>query len=168
MAIASYAYGSVEGVAVQARRFTNAASTFDDSTYPTYEQIETWLNQVSAILNTVLNTHNITTPITDTELLEMMKLFVDSEVAAMVNGVNGAGRLGPTSNTVKDVGMHSAVQYDVQNFVSSNVLGFERMGATRTSTTAEILSRQYDEDGNETFPIFSRDSLGGETFVKGN
>ena len=117
MALASYAYGSVVGVATQARRFTNAALTFDDNTFPTYEQVETWINEVSALVNTMLNTHNITTPITDAELVVMLGSFINSEVAAMVNGVNGAGRLGPSSKTVQQVGMYAAIQYDVQTFI---------------------------------------------------
>ena len=168
MALASYAYGSVVGVATQARRFTNAALTFDDNTFPTYEQVETWINEVSALVNTMLNTHNITTPITDAELVVMLGSFINSEVAAMVNGVNGAGRLGPSSKTVQQVGMYGAIQYDVQTFIDKNVIGIQNMGATRTSPVSRILTREFDENGNETFPMISRDSFGGETFTEGN
>lgn len=168
MALASYAYGSVDGVAVQARRFTNAASTFDDSTHPSHEQVETWINEISSMVNTMLNNHNIDTPITDAELVTMLGSFVNSEVAAMVNGVNGAGRLGPSSKTVQQIGIYGAIQYDIQTFIDKNVVGIARMGATRESPVSRILTRQFDEDGNETFPMFSRDSFGGETFSEGN
>lgn len=168
MALETYAYGSVEGVAVYSRRFTNKSSQFDDSTYPTFDTVETWINEVSAMMNLVLNTNNITTPITDAELVSMLDLFINQEVAAMANGVNGAGRLGPTSRTVKNAGMLGVVRMDIEKFVSQNALGFDRMGATRSSIVSEILTRDTDEDGDETFPLFSRDSFGGETFKEGN
>lgn len=168
MAVETYAYGDVEGVAVYARRFTNEADTFDESTNPTHDQIETWINQVSAMINTMLSTENITTPVTDSELVQMLQMFVESEVGAMVNGTNGAGRLGPTSKVVQVGGFYAAVQNDVADFLNRNAVGFARMGATRTSITSEILYRGTDADGNDTFPMFSRDSFGGETFDEGN
>lgn len=168
MTLASYAYGSVTGVTVEAYRYTSKAGTFDDSTHPTYEQVETWINQVSAMLNTMLNTHNIATPITDDELVQMLDMFVNSEVAALVASVNSAGRLGPTSRAVRAVGLQAAIASDVGRFISDNQIGFDRMGASRTSITAEIKTRKYDDDGNETYPIFGRASFGGETFSKSN
>ena len=86
-------YGSAEQVAALTKH-TNAKRQFDDTTRPTLAQVNDWLVQVSSILDLVLMANDQDPATVGPALFDTLAFFCTSEVAAMVEGVNGGGRFG--------------------------------------------------------------------------
>lgn len=99
-------YGSTNEVAALVPRYANADNVFTATTRPSLAQVETWLTQVSAVLDAYLATKGYSTPITATDLNAAMDLFVAEEVASIAEGVNGSGRFGlpPPTKSSKGAG----------------------------------------------------------------
>ncbi len=165
MAIDANSYGSTDGVAALTPRYANASGVFDATTRPILTTVEGLIDQLSGILNTMLAEQGFTIPISQTTCKLALDMFVNEEAAAVVEGINGSGRFGPTVK-VPNKGRFMLIMDDVQGFIAANAAGFERLGATRAfKFTDGIAFRDSDEAGDETFPIFERKSFGGETFI---
>ena len=84
MALLANSYGSAENVAALVPRYGNSAGYFDHTTRPTLVQVETLMNQVSATLNSILATAGFAIPVTQSDAVLMLALWVDQETAALV------------------------------------------------------------------------------------
>lgn len=161
MAIGANSYGSVAGVGVLVPRWSGAAGDFADTTRPTATTVEGWIDEVSAILNSVLAQNGFTVPVTQSDALLMLGSFVNEEAAAIVEGINGAGRFGPTGKKPGKQGRFALMLADVEGFIGANARGLEQLGAARpNSITASIAYRSVDESGNATAPLFQREAFG--------
>lgn len=160
--IASGAYGSLLQVGALVPRYSNRVGTFDDSTRPTVLQVVTFINQVSSMVDSIMAQEGFATPVTDTEVKNMLDLFVSQEVAAITEGINGSGRYGPTTKSGQGKkGRFALVFDDVRDFIEGNAVGFERLGATRSETLATGIGyRGEDEEGDEIFPLRQRKEFG--------
>jgi hypothetical protein len=167
MAIDAHSYGSTAGVAALTPRYANGSGVFDGTTRPTLTQVESFIDQVSSVLNTLLAENGFNIPVSQADAVRALSLFVNQEAAAIVEGVNGSGRFGPVQGgRPVQASRFTLIMRDVAEFISVNAAGFERLGATRTySLTEGIAFRDSDEAGEATFPLFQRKSFGGETFV---
>lgn len=160
MAISDDSYGSVDQVAARVPRHTDSG-IFTASTRPTLAQLEIIIDEVSAIVNSLLAQNGFTTPITQETAALMLSFFVNEEVAAIVSGINGLGRFGPTAKQVGGEGRFAVIMNDVKEFIAANAVGLERLGATRTyDALAGLAYRDTDERGNATYPLFQRDGYG--------
>lgn len=159
-------YGSIEGVAGLAPRWANSGGDFDETTRPTLENITRWLEGVTSMINMKLQELGFTTPITDDNVMPMLNLFVDEEVASMADGVNGSGKFGPTSmRKAKRGSRWNLIREDVNEFLEDVALGLERAGATREySATEGIGYRDTDQSGDEIFPLTQRKGFGDWPF----
>lgn len=158
------AYGSLAGVGVLVPRFSGDGA-FTATTRPASATVTSWLASVSGILNAQLATSGFTVAVTDADVTPILDLFVNEEVAALVEGVNGSGRFGPTAKEGKgEKGRFALILDDVKAFVAGNAYGLEVMGAARPHKPSSMIGyRDTDEAGSETFPLFQRKSH-GETF----
>lgn len=161
--VAATYYGTPDGVAMLAPRFANRGGKFDDTTRPNHASVLSLLSQVGSILNAILAQSGFTVPVTDADVTPALALFVNQETAAIVEGINGSGRFGPTVESRKG-GTKSRFQLiteDVANFASTYAIGLERMGATRTNTFASGIGyRETDESGDTVPPLFQREQFG--------
>ena len=161
MALLANSYGDTGEVAALTPRNARAAGIFDLTTRPSIAQVEGLCDQVSALVNSILAQNGFAIPVTDTDAVLMLDYFVNEEVAAIVEGINGSGRFGPTAKRGGARGRFALVVEDVQSFIEGNAVGLERLGATRSSDPiAGISYRATDEGGNAVAPIFERDAFG--------
>src|SRR3990167_8798613 len=160
MTIGARSYGTTVGAAALVPRWASNGD-FTTMTRPTLTQVESWIDQVSGIVNAMLAEAGFTIPVTDDDVKDALDLFVNQEVAAMADGVNGSGKFGPTAKAVGKQGRFNILMQDVKDFVSMNATGFERLGASRPySSTEGIGFRDTDEAGDDTHPIFQRKAFG--------
>lgn len=160
MAIGANSYGSVLGVAGLVPRYT-VSSTFDTTTRPTLTQVESYIDSVSGIINSMLAQSGFAIPITNDSVKDALDLFVNDEVGSIAEGINGAGRFGPRATDGVIPNRFKLLFEDVKLFIMGNADGFERLGATRTfSFTAGLAFRDTDESGDATHPIFQREAFG--------
>lgn len=154
-------YSSLTEIAALVPRYANRSGTFDDSTRPPVEEVVTLIDQVSAILDSILATEGFAVPVTDTEAKRTIDFWVRQEIAAVVEGINGSGRFGPTTKSGGGRGRFALIFDDVVNWVEMMAVGLERMGAERTYDFASSIGyRDTDESGDEIFPIRQRKEFG--------
>ena len=163
MAIGANSYGDTAEVAALVPRHTApGGKIFTQTTRPTLAQVESWVDQVSAVVNSILAQNGFSTiPVTQADAKLMLDYFVNEEVAAICEGVNGSGRFGPTAKRGGNRGRFAVIVEDVQAFIEAHAVGIERLGVPRPSEPlAGISYRDTDEGGDDTAPIFQRGAFG--------
>lgn len=163
MTLAANSYGDVDEIAALVPRYGNSGGFFDSTTRPTLAQVESLTDQVSATLNSILATAGFSIPVTQADAVLLLDLWVNQEVAAIAEGINGSGRFGPMAGATQDSrGRWALIREDAEDFVNANAVGLERLGAAREH---DMLSgaafREEDNSGREIFPLFQREAFGG-------
>ena len=160
MAITANSYGTLAGVGVLVPKWSDDGA-FANSTRPVFGTVENWINQISGLVNSMLAQAGFTVPITDTDVKDQMIFFVEQEVAAVVEGINGFGRFGPTSKTGGRKGRFALLVEDVQTFIEAHKAGMESLGADRATNEADAIGfLETDQSGDEVAPIFQREAFG--------
>ena len=163
MSVGANSYGSAAGVATLAPRIANTSGVFDGTTRPTLTQVETEIDMVSGLVNSMLATNGFSIPVTQADVKLALAFFVNTETAAICDGINGSGRFGPSTKSEGGKGRFALVVEDVKEFIETNAIGWERMGAERPYTaTAGLGYLDTDQAGNDVTPIFQRDAFGNE------
>lgn len=162
MALGANSYGDTGEIAALVERFANASKVFDTTTRPPLAMVEAYTDQVSGVVNTILANYGFTTlPITQAAAKLALDFFVNQEMAAIVEGMNGLGRFGPTTKQGGAKGRFAVIVEDVEEFVKMYAPGLERLGVPRSySVTAGLGYKDTDESGAEIFPLFSRKDYG--------
>lgn len=149
-------YGSLGGVGLLARKYANDNQTFTSATIPTANQVETWLSQVCSQLNACLADARFGIPVTAVDVIPLLDMFVNRQVASMVEALHLSHRAGPLVGqntrgvTVADIlaGLPGASRA----FIQENAGGIEAMGAgrgtsqTRMGSVAMIRVDGYSDD----------------------
>lgn len=166
VAVGANSYGTPAGVASWVSKYTSRSGAFDDTTKPTLQTVVNQIDQISSMLNAGLATVGFTVPVTDSDVTPMLISFVEQEVAAIVEGMNGSGRLGPRA--LRQQGGASArydmIQADVMGWIEKYAIGIEEMGAARSRDfTTGLGFRDTDESGDTPEPLFQREGF-GETY----
>ena len=130
-------YGSIAGVAALVPKFANGSATFDGTTNPTEPYVAAFIDQVSAMLNSILAEVGFAIPVTQADAILMLAMFVNQEVAAIVEGIRGSGRFGP-SKSGEGNSRYTLIMQDIQAFIRSNATGFTRMGVTVSDDDVEV------------------------------
>lgn len=160
MSISENSYGAIEEIAGLVPKWASAQGTFTVTTRPTLAMVEMSINQISALLNAMLAEAGFAIPVEQADAKTALDFFVDQEVAAIAEGINGSGRFGPTNKSATAKGRFALLVADAQEFIKSNMAGFERLGATRNySATAGLAFRDADNQGNDAHPLFSREQF---------
>jgi len=158
--VGANSYGTAAGVASYVPRYANGSATFDGTTRPKLTQIESFIDQISSLVNAILASNGFHTPITQADVKLAITIFVEQEVAAIAEGINGSGRFGPTTKT-PNKSRFQIIMEDISAFILEHADGFENLGAERDQPTGmEILTRGVDAAGKESFPIFQREAFG--------
>jgi hypothetical protein len=157
MTIGAHSYGSTANVAALTPRYVDKVTfLFTTATRPTLATVETQINQISSLANSMLSDAGFVTPITQADVKLAIDAFIDEEVAAIVEGINGSGRFGPTT---KEPGQsrYRLIVDDLKLFIQSNRQGFINLGAALlpttppTDTTLQVnilqINRGYDLTG---------------------
>jgi len=157
MTIGANSYGTTGGVSALTPRYATAGGVFDTTTRPTLAQVESLIDQVSGLANSMLAQAGFKTPVTQADVKLALDIFVNEEVAAIAEGINGSGRFGPT---MKEPGRSrfALIMDDLKAFIEGNSSGFENLGAERSKDTVSIgySSAEYE-------PLFTRDQYGSDT-----
>src|SRR6478752_1377074 len=160
MAIDSDSYGSADGVAAYVRGLTAAAS-FSTTTAPTLAQVESWINEVSAIANTGAKAVGFAVPITQAVAVKSLRGLINQYVAQLAELSRGQGRFSSEKLQNSSLSPLGIIRKELLDFISMNADGWEALGASRASSERnEIGFRDTDEVGDPTAPIFQRKGFG--------
>lgn len=116
-------YGNADEIAALTPVHANEYGVFDSGTRPTLATVTTLIAQISAILDAALAAEHLTTPVTG-DIATALRFFVNQEVAAIVEGVNGAGRFGPTADDKQPSrSRFQIIMSDVREFIATYARG---------------------------------------------
>ena len=167
MSIGANSYGDTGEIAALVPKYATASTVFDTTTRPTLLQVESLVDQVSAVVNIILAEFGFAVPVSEATAKLALDLFVNEETAALVEGINGIGRFGPTApdQRGRGRGRYALILDDVRAFIEGQALGLELLGATRTRDNSSGLAfRDTDTSGDSTAPLFQREQF-GETYA---
>ena len=161
MAIGANSYGTTAGVSALTPRYATTGGVFDTTTRPTLATVEGLIDQVSALANSILSQTGFVIPISQATVKLALDIFINEEVAAIVEGINGSGRFGPTT---KEPGRSrfNLIMDDLTTFIGANANGFENLGAVRSKDTITI---GYADEGYAnlyTRDQYITDTIGGD------
>lgn len=158
-------YGSPNGVAAYARLYTTNGQFLDptsdngSSTNPTLTVVVSWIDQVSAIVNSALSQNGLVVPIVAVSVIPFCTAVVEQAVNDLCQLANGAGRLAVTNQ--KGISPWRIIRDEIYTWATQYADGFEKMGAQRVQAFKErIVTRGNDESGDPTFPLFQRKGFG--------
>jgi hypothetical protein len=161
MAIGANSYGDAKEVAALVPRYAGTSKAFDDTTTPQLDQVESIIDQVSGLLNVVLQQYGFTVPVSQADAKLSLDLFTNEETAVVIESINVRGRFGPGSDQPFGEVDYITILEHAQTFISMNAVGFERLGVVRSNEPMSGISyRSTDEGGDDTAPIFQRDAFG--------
>lgn len=160
--VTSRSYGTAAGVAAYVGVFTIAGS-FTTATQPTLAQVEAWINQVSALLNTALAKRGFTVPLTQADAILGAVSLVEQLVSDLVQAANSSGRFFSEKNLERGVSNWNIIRNDIANWVEEYASGLEELGQSRgASESTTIGFRSTDAGGHATHPIFQRKQFGND------
>ncbi len=159
MAIGANSYGDTAEIAALNQQFSNSFGKFDTTTKPTLATVESQVDQISALVNMMLEQLGFSIPVTEATVKLGLDFFVNQEVASIVEGINGSGRFGPTAKQSGSKGRFALMMDDVKEFLEATQFGIESLGVTRD----DDISVQYsatDESGDAVVPLFQVEAYG--------
>lgn len=160
MAVSSRSYGTAAGVAGYVGVYT-ASGSFTTGTLPTLANVEAWIDQVSALLNTALAKRGFTVPLTQADAVLAAKSLVEQLVSDLVQAANSSGRFFSERFLERGVSNWAVIRNDISNWVEEYASGLEELGESRGAPSAtDIGFRSSDNAGDETSPIFQRKAFG--------
>jgi hypothetical protein len=164
MAPSARSYGTAAQVAALARRLANATTgAFDANTNPTLATVESWIDTVSATLNVSLAGVGFSIPIAQEDAKAALASIVVEAVADLAMFANNGGRFFTDQALARGVSPMKVIRSEMAQWVEDQADGLELLGANRTrSSSAGVLSRDSDESGNPTAPIFQRTGFGND------
>src|SRR5262245_48317756 len=131
MTVGPNSYGTAAGVASYVPRYANNSATFDNTiTRPKLTDVENFINQISSLVNSMLSSNGFHIPISQSDVKSAITIFIEQEVAAIAEGINGSGRFGPTTKSPGQ-SRFGIIMDDIEAFITQNADGFENMGAVR-------------------------------------
>ena len=139
MTINEHAYGSPSDVAALVPRYATVGGVFDTTTRPTLATVETQVNQVSALANSLISNAGFVVPISQADAKLALDIFINEEVAAIAEGINGSGRFGPTT---KEPGRSrfAIIMDDLRTFIQANKQGWVNLGVPTFTSEVESIS----------------------------
>lgn len=163
MAVGSNSYATAAKVADEVPRYTDTSTReFTASTRPSESQVESYIDRISGVLNLYLAKEDFVIPITQSDAVLACEAIVIDSVVDMCHAANSAGRFYRDKN-LRGEPPFRILRKEISEWVEENATGFERLGATRTTSNAEQISyRDEDEGDDDTFPIFQRNAFGNK------
>ena len=163
MAIGANSYGSVSGVAAFCTVYT-ASGSFTTATIPTLANVESMIDQTSALLNTSLAAQGFSVPIAQADAKLACDSIVNQLVSDLAHAANSAGRFFSERSLTGGLSIWAQVRKEIDEWVSMSTTGLSALGASRrVSSALSVGYRATDDNGNTVSPLFDRDQYGSDT-----
>lgn len=159
MAIDDDSYGTMNGVAALVPQHANVAAEFDANTEPSQDVVETWINDLSDVINVILDDYGYDVPATG-RLATWLKVFVQQEVAAQIRSLYRRRRRGPSEDEQQEEYRDLLTNIDkVHAYLDERESGRAAMVAAVPFAGGISLSDKQarEDDSDRTKPAFTRD-----------
>jgi len=163
MTVSARSYGTAAQVAAMTPRYA-LSGAFHVATRPTLEQVEIWIDQVSAVVNTLLAEAGFTIPITQADAVLMLAGIVVSACADKAEYANRAGRFWTEQAVDRGISIEKTLRNEISDWINTHAKGLENLGAARAQESgSEIFFRETDNAGETVVPLFERKAFGDRT-----
>jgi hypothetical protein len=157
MAPLTNSYGTAADVAALSYVWT-AAGSFDENTRPTITEVESFINQISSLVNSALAGEGFVIPITQSDAVLSCVSIVAQIVSDMVAAANSTGRFFTEKSLKSGLSNMQQIRKEIAEWAEDQATGLEALGAERSgSLLGDIATRDSDADGNVSDPIFDRE-----------
>lgn len=134
MTIGANSYGTADGVAVRCGQYVDASTgLFTTGTHPTKAQVETFVNQMSGLMNTALSKAGFVIPLTQTDAVTAVTGIVEEYAADMVLATGFQGRFYSPNFQASGKNRLAVIAAEIGDWVDSMAIGLETMGAARAT-----------------------------------
>lgn len=138
MTVSAHSYGTADGVAVRCGQYVNATTgLFTDgvgATHPTKAQVETFINQVSGLMNTALSRAGFSIPVTQADAVLAITGMVEEYAADLVLATGMQGRFYSESFQKTGKNRIAVIADEIDAWVKMSADGLEEMGASRDTS----------------------------------
>lgn len=160
MAISANSYGSVSSVAGFCTVYTISGS-FTTATIPTLANVESMIDQTSALLNLSLSAQGFAIPVTQATAKLACDSVVNQLVSDLAHAANSAGRFFSERSLTGGLSVWAQVRKEIDDWVAQSSTGLAALGAARVSESQMTIGfRDGDDNGNAVEPLFTRDQYG--------
>ena len=154
------AYGSASGVGSYCRTLASVG-VFTQTTNPTLSAVQSWLDQISSMLDNALSASGFVTPLENETAIYNASIIVEMTVADMAKGANSTGRFFTDKMLEGGQSMWSQIASDMKSWVELMSSGLEAMGVDRSSDAPNTVAFK---EGDTSFAIMQRNGF-GNTFT---
>lgn len=128
------AYGSAAGVAALSALWADGTTgQFTTTTRPTLTQVNTWLDEVSKLLDTALADQGFDTPVTVATVTGELGLLVNGIVKDLCDYSHGAGRFFTEKALDAGINPFMTVDKELHEWVKRKIVGLEKQGVPRSA-----------------------------------
>jgi len=132
-------YGSAAGVGELSALWSDNG-TFSVTTTPTLATVNTWLDEVSSMVDTALSDEGFTVPVTVAGVVKELDLLVNGVVKDLVDWSHGAGRFFSERAIEAGLSPFMTIDKEIHAWVQRKSVGFENQGVPKTETGRQVAS----------------------------
>jgi len=161
MAIHANSYGSAAEVAALSQMWT-ASGVFSTTTRPTLAQVESFIDQISGIMNIALSKQGFSIPITQEDAVMAIKSITNQLVSDLVQAANSSGRFFTDRALAAGISPLMMIRREISDWVLDQATGLVNLGVPQVGSTSTdyIGFRDTDDGGDSIQPIFQRKGFG--------
>lgn len=149
-------YCTVEDVSALTKMWTTDG-LYTENTNPMRTEVESWIEQVSAMVDLALAQEGFSVPVTETTSLASIKPTVSAIVADLCHAANSSGRFFTQAALERGTSPMFVVRREINDWVAVMASGFEQLGATRGESKQDTIGYSaFDDSGNAIEPMFRR------------
>lgn len=165
MTVLSRSYGTAAGVSVRCGQYVDAVlNTFTTSTHPTLAQVETFINQVSGLMNTALSKAGFTVPVTQADAVQAITGIVEEYAADLVLATGMQGRFYSESFQRSGKSRITVMADEINAWAEAAAPGLAELGVPQGDTNVYAIGyREHDDAGEDVIPLFQRKAFGEAT-----
>jgi hypothetical protein len=157
MAIGANSYGTVADVAALSRIWTDPTTkTYTTGTNPTLTSVESFIDQVSAIMNVTLADMGFTIPVTQADAKLSIASVINQIAADLCHAANSSGRFFSQRSLESSMSVIYQVRKEIRDWARESADGLQALGAARSvdgqtiTMTGGVISLNF-ADHNEAF-----------------
>ena len=148
MTVSANSYGAASDVAALTWSWVSDSNGYyNQSTLPALSQVEGWIDQVSAIMNTCLRKWGFETPLTDAEDVLAVKSVVIGHVADMANYANATGRFFTERNLASGSSPFAIIRKEIDEWVENSAEGLNSEQTLETASEHTFSYSPTRDDG---------------------
>ena len=132
---AANSYGTAADVAALTGTWTDDGE-YTAATNPTLAIVVGWIDQVSALINTVLAAAGFAIPVTNADAKLALKSYVAQVVGDLCHAANSSGRFFTERILERGLSPMALIRREILDYITQNADGLAALGAARAGDTA--------------------------------